>query len=162
MNQPTVTIDTLPGMPPSLIAALPVEQLATLVDEAEDHIRQARATKEILEEAMVRRYSDRAALVRHQNHKPTGIVRFDDGPFVVIADLPKKPDWDQGQLAAIVGQIREAGDDPLEYVQVSYRVLESRFNAWPAAIQRAFEPARTLKVGKPTFKIERPTSRGGI
>ena len=160
MNTP-LTIHNLSGMSTAQVAVLDTEVLASLLDQADAHLRQARAIKDGLEDAIARRYSDRAALTRHQRNKPTGIIRFDDGPFVVIADLPKKPEWDQLQLADIVGQIKAAGDNPLEYVEVSYRVSESRYNAWPTSIRQAFEPARTLKVGKPTFKIERPAARAG-
>ncbi|MBF0424599.1 MAG: hypothetical protein HQL66_02090 [Magnetococcales bacterium] len=157
-----IPLETLPELPPAQLAALPVDQLAALLDEADAHLRRARAIKESLDEAVAHRYGDRAALVRNQNQKPTGIVRFDDGPFVVIADLPKKPEWDQERLAAIVGQISESGENALDYVEVAYRVPESRYNAWPASIRKFFEAARTLKVGKPTFKLERPAGRGGF
>ncbi|MBF0423412.1 MAG: hypothetical protein HQL73_10515 [Magnetococcales bacterium] len=157
----SITLDTLPESSPVQLAALPVEQLATLMDEADAHLRRAQAIKRSLDEAVAHRYDNRTSLVRNQNQKPTGIVRFDDGPFVVIADLPKKPEWDQERLATIVGQIRESGENPMDYVEVSYRVPESRYNAWPTSIRKYFEPARTLKVGRPTFKLERPTSRGG-
>lgn len=161
MNIP-IPIKTLPEVPTAQLAALPVEQLAALLDEADAHLRRAKAIKESLDEAIAHRYGDRAALVRNQNQKPTGIVRFDDGPFVVIADLPKKPEWDQEKLDTIVRKISESGENALDYVEISYRVPESRYNAWPATIQKFFEAARTLKVGKPTFKLERPVGRGGF
>ena len=50
-------------------------------------------------------------------------------------------------------RITEAGDDPTEYVDIGYRVSETKFNAWPEGIKRAFVPARTLKTGKPSFRL---------
>ena len=50
----------------------------------------------------------------------TGAVRFDDGDFTVVADLPKRVDWDQGRLADMVARIEEAGDDPSEYVDLAF------------------------------------------
>ena len=44
-----------------------------------------------------------------------------------------------------------AGDDPAEYVEISYRVPERKFAAWPARIRDAFAPARTVRMAKPTF-----------
>jgi hypothetical protein len=70
-----------------------------------------------------------------------------------IADLPKKVEWDQARLGAMVARIRAAGDDPTEYVETSYRVPERKYGAWPAAIRDGFEAARTVKPGKPTFHL---------
>ncbi|MBF0628164.1 MAG: hypothetical protein HQL91_08070 [Magnetococcales bacterium] len=161
MNSP-IPLDTLPESPQEQIATLPVDQLVTLLEQAETHLNRAKAIKASLDDAIAHRYNDRAALVRNQNNKPTGIVRFDDGPFIVITDLPKKPEWDQEKLAELVGKIEESGEDPADYVEVAYRVPESRYTAWPTSIRKFFEAARTLKVGKPTFKLERPAGRGGF
>ena len=32
---------------------------------------------------------------------------------------------------------------------------ETKYGAWPPAVRQLFEPARTLKAGKPTYKLER-------
>ncbi|GAB0057949.1 hypothetical protein SIID45300_02283 [Candidatus Magnetaquicoccaceae bacterium FCR-1] len=157
----TLSIHDLPEQPAAHVAALGVELLADLLEQAEAHMDRAKAIKASLDEAIAHRYGDHAALVRNQNNKPTGIVRFDDGPFVVITDLPKKPEWDQEKLAELVGKIRESGEDPADYVEIAYRVPESRYTAWPTFIKKFFEAARTLKVGKATFKLERSTGRGG-
>ncbi|MBF0182238.1 MAG: hypothetical protein HQM03_19655 [Magnetococcales bacterium] len=156
-----IPIHTLPELPTAQLAEFDVALLASLLEQAEAHLNRAKTIKASLDEAIAHRYGDRAALVRNENNKPTGIIRFDDGPFVVITDLPKKPEWDQEKLAKLVGQIQTEGDNPADYVEVSYRVLESRYNAWPTSLRKFFEAARTLKVGKPTFKIERPAGRGG-
>ena len=74
-------------------------------------------------------------------------MRFDDGDFTVIADLPKRVEWDQGQLAAMVARIRAAGDDPAQYVDVTYRVPERKYAAWPEAIRKGFEPLLLIPIG---------------
>ena len=71
----------------------------------------------------------------------------------MIADLPKKVDWDQAELGQMVARIRAAGDDPDEYVETTFRVSERKYAAWPAAIRDGFEAARTVKPGKPTFRL---------
>ena len=81
-------------------------------------------------------------------------MRLGDGLFVIVADVPKRIDWDQDKLAAIVSRIRQSGDDPAEFVRTSYEVSERAYAAWPSAIRRLFEPARTLKLGKPRYAIE--------
>ncbi len=84
--------------------------------------------------------------------KDTGTIRFDDGDFTVVADLPKRVDWDQDRLAAMVERIRAAGDDPAQYVDIAFKVLERKYAAWPDAIRARFEPARTVRPG--TLKVE--------
>ena len=44
--------------------------------------------------------------------------------MVVVADLPKRVEWDQAQLAALVERIRGEGDDPAEYVDIAFKVPE--------------------------------------
>jgi len=93
------------------------------------------------------RYASRAAEERQAAGKDTGTVRFDDGDYIVIADLPKRVDWDQGRLATMVARIRDAGDDPAEYVEISFKIAERKYVAWPEAIRQGFEPARTVRAG---------------
>ena len=85
--------------------------------------------------------------------KDTGIVHFDDGHVRVTADLPKRVEWDQRRLAEVVRRIANGGENPAEYVEISYRVSETKFNAWPESLKSAFAPARTLKTGKPGFRL---------
>ena len=95
----------------------------------------------------------RAAEERQAQSKDTGTVSFDDGDLTAVADLPKRVDWDQDHLADIVERIRAAGDDPAQYVDVAINVPERKYAAWPAHIREAFEPARTVRTGKPKFRL---------
>jgi hypothetical protein len=140
-------------MPIGEIAGLPVDLLAVLQEEAEDAAKAARSLADWLNGAIALRYADRAAAARRAEGKDTGTVRLDDGEVKVIADLPKKVEWDQATLGQMVARIRAAGDDPAEYVEMSYRVSERKYGAWPAAIREGFEAARTVKPGKPTFRL---------
>ena len=80
-------------------------------------------------------------------------MRLADGDHVVVADLPKKVRWDQIRLAALVAEIRTGGDDPAEYVSTEYTVSERAYGAWPTSIRTAFDPARTVTAGKPTYQF---------
>jgi hypothetical protein len=150
-NMPT------PGDLPELtfreIAALPVEILATLQQQVDEHLDRGKAAKARLDDALALRYAERAAAVRRGAGKDTGPVRFDDGSVTVVTDLPKRVDWDQDRLATMVARISAAGDDPAEYVETSYRVSERKFGAWPEAIREGFTAARTVRTGKPTFRL---------
>jgi len=50
-------------------------------------------------------------------------------------------------------RIAANGEDPSEYAEISYRISETKFNAWPEMLKSAFAPARTLKTGKPGFRL---------
>ncbi|MBF0326910.1 MAG: hypothetical protein HQL42_17815 [Alphaproteobacteria bacterium] len=136
------------------IAKLPAEMLILLQEEAEQAVRLAKMQKDWLDGVLDRRYAIIAAELRSREGKDTGTVRFDDGGITVVADLPKKVEWDQEQLAATVERIRAAGDDPAEYVDLAIKVPERKYGAWPAHIRTAFEAARTVKTGKPTFALK--------
>jgi hypothetical protein len=51
-------------------------------------------------------------------------------------------------VAAVVVRIRDAGDDPAEYVKTRLEVSERAYTAWPQRIRAIFEPARTV-----TFEV---------
>ncbi|SFC00464.1 hypothetical protein [Tropicimonas isoalkanivorans] len=148
----TPTPDDLPGLSPQEIAALPVELLAILQREIDERLKRDTAAKTRLDAALTVRYATRAAEERQAQAKDTGTVRFDDGDFTVVADLPKRVEWDQSQLAAMVERIRAVGDDPAEYVDIAFKVPERKYAAWPDAIRQGFEPARTVKTG--ALKVE--------
>ncbi|AHD01983.1 hypothetical protein METH_15960 [Leisingera methylohalidivorans DSM 14336] len=148
----TPTPDDLPTLSASEIAALPVELLAILQREIDERLKRDKAAKTRFDAGLAVRYATRAAEERQAAGKDTGTVRFDDGDFTVVADLPKRVDWDQGRLADMVARIEEAGDDPAEYVDLAYKVPERKYAAWPEAIRHGFEPARTVRPG--TLKVE--------
>ncbi len=135
-------------------ASLPVEIMMLLQEEANEALRRAKTAKDWLDGALEHKYGAIAAEHRRIEGKDTGTVRFDDGGTTVVADLPKKVEWDQEQLAATVERIRASGDDPAEYVDLAFKVPERKYGAWPGHIRTAFEPARTVKAGKPTFALK--------
>ena len=154
MNAPNLPrLGDLPIMPIGDIAALPAAVLALLQEEAEEAAKAARSLADWLNGAIALRYGDRAAAARRAEGKDVGTVRFEDDEVTVIADLPKRVEWDQARLGEMVARIRAAGDDPAEYVETTFRVSERKYGAWPAAIREGFEAARTLRPGKPTFRL---------
>ncbi len=152
----TPSIDDLANLPAGEIAELPVELLAALQREIDAAAKRLKAATARFNSALEVRYATRAAEARRDGGKDTGTVRFDDGDFTVVADLPKRVEWNQTKLAALVERIRAAGDDPAEYVEISFKVSERKYAAWPEAIRQGFAPARTVKVGSLKIQIERP------
>ena len=95
----------------------------------------------------------RADNLRREAGKDTGTVRFDQDGVTVVADLPKRVDWDQALIAGVVERIRAAGDDHTQYVDIAIKVPERKYTAWPESIRTAFAPARTVRTGKPSFVL---------
>jgi hypothetical protein len=141
--------------PVAELAQQPAEALHRLQLDAGDLLAAAKAVVEHIDRAVDLKYADRARQLRLAAGKDTGVVHFDDGAVRVTADLPKRVEWDQRKLADIARRIAASGDDPAEFVEISYRVSEAKFNAWPESLKSAFVPARTVKTGKAKFTLGR-------
>ncbi len=154
------TLEALRHLPVSEVIALPAEHLALLQVDAREAFDAAKRMQDWIEAAIAIRYEQRAIGARAAAGKDTGTVRFHDGAVEVIADLPKRVEWDQQRLAALAAQIRAGGEDPAEYLEVSFKVPERAYGAWPERIRQAFEPARTLRTGRPSFKLSIKAEQG--
>ena len=148
-----LTPDQVLVTPAGELAELSSESLFKLKNEAADLLAAAKAIVEHVDRALDLRYAQRAHQLRLAAGKDTGVVHFEDGQVRITADLPKKVEWDQAKLNDITRRIAANGEDPTEYVEISYRISETKFNAWPETLKSAFAPARTLKTGKPGFRL---------
>ena len=148
-----LTPDQVLVTPAGELAERSSESLFKLKNDAADLLAAAKAIVEHVDRALDLRYAQRAHQLRLAAGKDTGVVHFDDGQVRITADLPKKVEWDQAKLNDITRRIAANGEDPTEYVEISYRISETKFNAWPETLKSAFAPARTLKTGKPGFRL---------
>lgn len=148
-----ITLDALVRLPMGEIVALPAAELARLHKEAEDALRTAKLTVAWLDGALTQKYTTRAKAARADAGKDYGVARFEDGDVTVVADLPKKIEWDQHELSDLVERIKSEGEDPRDYVEVSLKVSERKYGAWPKHIRALFEPSRTVRPGKETFEL---------
>ena len=149
----TPTPDDLPSLSAAEIAALPVELLAILQREIDERLKRDKAAKARFDAGLAVRYASRAAEERQVSGKDTGTVHFDDDGIRVTSDLPKKAVWDQTKLAEMAKRIAANGDEPAQYLEITYKVAERKYTAWPEHLRSQFAPARTLKTGKSTFKL---------
>ncbi|MCL9826648.1 hypothetical protein [Ralstonia solanacearum] len=145
--------DQVLATPAGELAQQSGESLFQLKNDAADLLAAAKAIVEHVDRALDLKYAQRAHELRLAASKDTGVVHFDDGRVRITADLPKKVEWDQAKLNDITRRIAANGEDPAEYVEISYRVSETKFNAWPETLKSAFASARTLKTGKPGFRL---------
>ena len=148
-----ITLDALVRLPMSEIVALPAVELARLQKEAEDALRKAKLTVAWLDGALNQKYAERAKVARADAGKDFGVVRLTDGGVTVVANIDKRVDWDESQLSALMERIKAEGEDPRDYVEVSLKVSERKYAAWPPHIRRVFEPARTVRSGKESFEL---------
>ena len=140
-------------MPVGQIAALPADQLAMLKEAADQQLTQAKTVLDWLDGAIALKYAERAAECRSKAGKDTGTIRFEDGDVTVISDLTKRIDLDQAQLAQIAENIASAGEDPAEFIETTLKVSERKYTALPESWRKGFEPARTVRTGKPKFRL---------
>ena len=147
-------LEAIRGMPVGDIAQLPAEHLALLQEDAAAALDSSKQLKEWIDSAIALRFAERAQAARREAGKDTGTVRFDQEGVTVVADLPKKVDWDQDLITAVVERIRAAGDDPTQYVDITIKVPERKYTAWPDNIRAAFGPARTVKTSKQSFTLQ--------
>ena len=150
-NRPT--LDSIRMLPIGEVAALPAEHLALLQEDAVAAFDASKKTKDWIDGAIALRFADHVQALRRAGGKDTGTVRFEQDGVTVVADLPKRVDWDQALIAGVVERIRAAGDDPTQYVDIAIKVPERKYTAWPESIRAAFAPARTVKTGKPSFRL---------
>ena len=135
-------------------AALPLDQLAILLDEAAELRADAKRVSDLLHDALHSRFADAAAAARRAEGKDTGRIRLDQDGLEVVADLTKRVEWNQARLVEAVATLRDWGEDPADYITTEMRVPESRFTAWPPRIRALFEPARTVGTGRPTYSLQ--------
>ena len=141
-------------LPAGEIAKLPVELLAAMQREIDAAARRMKAVTARFDTALELRYATPAAEARRASGKDTGTVRLVDGDYTVVADLPKRVDWDQELLVQIARNIADSGEDPAEFIDTKLSVSERKYGALPEAWRKGFEPARRVGSGKPSFKLE--------
>ncbi|MCE8540227.1 hypothetical protein KBY27_22410 [Ruegeria pomeroyi] len=148
-----ITLADIHRMPVGQIAALPADQLALLKGAADEQLTQAKSVADWLDGAISLKYADRAQDTRQEAGKDTGTIRFEDDGVTVIAELPKRIDWDQALLAQIAENIASAGEDPAEFIEIKLSVSERKYSVLPESWRKGFEPARTVRTGKPKFRL---------
>lgn len=135
------------------IAALTSDRkldLSRQIEEALDVVKKAKAK---FDAAVELAYAEQLKAARADAGKDFGTAHICDGILRVTCDIPKRVSWDQKTLGEIARRIAAAGERVEDYIDVEFSIPESRFNALPSAWREQFEPARTAKPGKPSFRL---------
>ena len=146
---------------PAELAEMSVNQLANLAPERlqeasfnlDELITWAKKAKVKLDTALEQRFGEQARQSLLESGRDFGTTHFDAGPLRVTFDLPKRVSWDQKKLADIAERVVAAGERVQDYMDVELTVSESAFNNWPPALKDQFAPARTVKPGKPNYRL---------
>jgi hypothetical protein len=160
MNLDKINLTDVPNIPIGTLSKMSPEQLLRLQEQALQHLQKAKMLKDWLDNSIALKYRDIASNLRKIDSKDSGTVHFTDGDFKITSVLAKKVEWNQDRLKDVVSAIRKHGDNPDEYVESSYRIPETKYTSWPEHIKNIFKPARILKTGAETFKIQ-PLAEGG-
>lgn len=160
MNDVTTIACGLPDLSVSQMTALPQERLQeldVLLNELQTQVKQAR---ERLNAALEVRYGEQGRAALLDSGRDFGVTHLADGQLRVAYELPKRVSWDQKRLAEIAERIVAAGERVQDYMDVEFSVPKSRFNNWPPALKEQFAPARTVKAGKPSFRLALVSDQG--
>lgn len=155
MHDIAVMTEHVRNLDAEAIASLTAPELACILDDLGEQKASLARIEDKVRSALDLKYGARARQRRVEEGKDTGVVRFEDNGFVVIADLPKRVKWDQDKLKHAAEIIRSGwGDDPAEYIKAKLEVSETAFANWPRPVRELFIPARTVETGRPVYRIE--------
>ncbi len=153
MTKNTITLAEVPNFPIGKLSALSADQLLFLQEEAEKNLKRAKILKDWLDSSIALKYREISANIRNLDSKDSGTIHFTDGTYKITSVIAKKIEWDQQKLKDVVSAIKTHGDNPDEYVDTSYKILENKYTAWPEHIKNIFKPARVFKLAKESFVI---------
>lgn len=127
--------------------------LKKLQDRSNEQLKKSREIKEWIDGAIMMKYDETIKQIRQRDNKLTGSIKFDDSGVQIISEFPKIVSWDQKELSKIADNISSNGGNPDEYMKISYKIEERKYNAWPEKLKNIFAEARTLRIGKPTITL---------
>jgi hypothetical protein len=122
----TITLEEARSLTIGEMSGLSARELMQLQTAAAESLRHAQDLSDWIHGAVALKYDAQTQELRSRLGKETGIVHFDDDGVLVTAELPKKPVWDQKKLSVIAGRIAAAGDDPAEFLEITYKCVFRR------------------------------------
>ncbi|WP_417905289.1 hypothetical protein [Candidatus Tisiphia endosymbiont of Micropterix aruncella] len=147
--------DNVLHVPIGSLAKYQIQDLYQLLQQVSDQLEQAKKTREWLLSAISLKYGEHVRAKRLRLEKDTGVIHLEDNGFKISCDVVKKVEWDQHKLAKIVTDILINGGNLSDFIETYYNISEAKYNSWSSTIKNIFEPARTLKLGKPIYKLNR-------
>jgi hypothetical protein len=128
------------------ISALNTYVLMNLSDQVSKLVSHAKELKEKLDDGLNLRFSEAVKNNLRSENKDTGTIRFFDGAFQIIAEVPKKAIWDSEKMEELVKRISH--EQRKSFVKVAYSIEERKYSALPREYRELFKEARTITPGK--------------
>ena len=153
MSEIMINIGPMPELSVSQLAALPQQQLQEFDLSLNLLASWVKQSRDRLNTALEQRYGEQARQSLLESGRDFGVTHVDDGALQVTYELPKRVSWDQKRLADMAERIAAAGENVSDFIDVEFSVSESRFKNWPPSLREQFESARTIKPGKPSFRL---------
>jgi len=145
------TIAALDSLTPAEMAELPVSALAELQAGLNDARKEIERRSGVLWAELDRRFHARITALLHADGKDTGTKHLAEDGYDVLGEISKKVAWDQQKLLAVIRAMpKKIGD---HYAKVELSVAEAKYRAAPPDIRVKLETARTVKPGKPVYKL---------
>ena len=143
------------GLSAQIIRDLPLARVADL-QRFEANLKSGLATlSTLIQGGLDLRYAEQARAQLLADGKDTGTTHIVEGEYDIAIEIGKDAQWDQKDLWDIWNRIAASGEDPSQYIVAKYSVSETKFKAWPDAIRKPFEAARTVKPKTPKFTLRR-------
>jgi len=146
-----VTLSDLIRMDEKELLAIPTDQLFLLTGELDELKARLESAQYRVRRIFDLKYGDTAEGERVGDH---GRVRIPDGDFVIISDVRKDVKYDQKGLRSVLKKLKEEGEDIRDYVDVTYKVPEKKYQAWPRGVRAIFDGCRQERASSPTWKME--------
>lgn len=153
MTHLTITPSALPELSVSQIAALTQQELQEFDISLTLLSTWMKLSRDRLNTALEQRYGEQARAALLESGRDFGVTHLSDGYLRMTYELPKRVSWDQPQLTKIAERIAASGEHIQDYMDIDLSVSESRFNNWPPALKEQFASARTVKPGKPSYRL---------
>ena len=133
------------------ISQLSSGDLRSLMERLTEMAECLKKRKNLLEDGLNLKFNQIAQDKLKLDGRDTGTIRFDDGAYTIVAEMPKKVVWDQEKLETIIDKIPAA--ERKHYVKATYAIDERKYLSWSDDLRKFFDEARSVHLGKPKFQI---------
>ena len=103
--QNLIPLSFLDEAKPTEISQLSSEDLRSLMERLNEMAECLKKRKTLLEDGLNLKFSQTAQDKLKLDGRDTGTIRFDDGAYTIVAEMPKKVVWDQEKLETIIDKI---------------------------------------------------------
>jgi hypothetical protein len=129
---------------------LSIDELFYIQSDIERQQEQISEAKKSVRDLVLKYCAEAGRQALRAAGKDTGATTLHANDYLDFKfEIPKKVEWDQPAMLAIVEDLASRGINVKEIVKITLAIEERKFNSLPQNIQALFLPARTVKDGEP-------------